>query len=165
MNNDKFQVRDAEILIAGNSEKEIEQILENHLKKYSKLKEEDIKYIINILIQSDICKPTGRELRSFFYGNAYIKKFYGECKNYKKTGKEMYNDFLKEEYKYYLIFADSSELCWNIEKTLEIIKKDKEILFGSGLLLYFLTNNFSQDDSNIFIKQKDNMLFSNNVWD
>lgn len=165
LNNDKFQVRDAEILIAGNSEKEIEQILENHLKKYSKLKEEDIKYIINILIQSDICKPTGRELRSFFYGNAYIKKFYGECKNYKKTGKEMYNDFLKEEYKYYLIFADSSELCWNIEKTLEIIKKDKEDLFGSGLLLYLLTNNFSQDDSNIFIKQKDNMLFSNNVWD
>ena len=46
LNNDKFQVRDAEILIAGNSEKEIEQILENHLKKYSKLKEEDIKDVI-----------------------------------------------------------------------------------------------------------------------
>lgn len=64
-----------------------------------------------------------------------------------------------------LIFADSSELCWNIEKTIEIIKKDKENLFGSWLLLCLLTNNFSEDDSNIFIKQKDNMFFSNNVWD
>lgn len=165
LNNDKFQVRDAEILIAYNNKKEIEEMLENHLNKNSKLKKEDIKYIINILLESDICKPTGRELRSFFYGNAYLKQFYGECKNYKKTGKEMYNDFLKKEYKYYLIFADSSELCWNMEKTIEIIKKDKADLFGSGLLLCLLTNNFSENDSNIFIKQKDNMFFSNNVWD
>ena len=165
LNNDKFQVRDGEILIAYNNRKEIEEVLENHLKRNSKLKNEDIKYIINILLESDICKPTGRELRSFFYGNAYLKQFYGECKNYKKTGKEMYNEFLKKEYKYYLIFADSSELCWNLEKTIEIIKKDKDALFGSGLLLYLLTNNFSEDNSNIFIKQKDNMLFSNNVWD
>jgi hypothetical protein len=165
LNNDKFQVRDGEILIAYNNRKEIEEVLENHLKKNSKLKNEDIKYIINILLESDICKPTSRELRSFFYGNAYLKQFYGECKNYKKTGKEMYNEFLKKEYKYYLIFADSSELCWNLEKTIEIIKKDKDVLFGSGLLLYLLTNNFSEDNSNIFIKQVDNMLFSNNVWD
>lgn len=165
LNNDKFQVRNGEILIAYNNRKEIEEVLENHLKRNSKLKNEDIKYIINILLESDICKPTGRELRSFFYGNAYLKQFYGECKNYKKTGKEMYNEFLKKEYKYYLIFADSSELCWNLEKTIEIIKKDKDALFGSGLLLYLLTNNFSEDNSNIFIKQKDNMLFSNNVWD
>lgn len=165
LNNDKFQVRDGEILIAYNNRKEIEEVLENHLKRNSKLKNEDIKYIINILLESDICKPTSRELRSFFYGNAYLKQFYGECKNYKKTGKEMYNEFLKKEYKYYLIFADSSELCWNLEKTIEIIKKDKDALFGSGLLLYLLTNNFSEDNSNIFIKQKDNMLFSNNVWD
>lgn len=165
LNNDKFQVRDGEILIAYNNRKEIEEVLENHLKKNSKLKNEDIKYIINILLESDICKPTSRELRSFFYGNAYLKQFYGECKNYKKTGKEMYNEFLKKDYKYYLIFADSSELCWNLEKTIEIIKKDKDALFGSGLLLYLLTNNFSEDNSNIFIKQVDNMLFSNNVWD
>lgn len=165
LNNDKFQVRDGEILIAYNNRKEIEEVLENHLKKNSKLKNEDIKYIINILLESDICKPTSRELRSFFYGNAYLKQFYGECKNYKKTGKKMYNEFLKKDYKYYLIFADSSELCWNLEKTIEIIKKDKDALFGSGLLLYLLTNNFSEDNSNIFIKQVDNMLFSNNVWD
>lgn len=165
LNNDKFQVRDAEILVAYNNKKDIKEILENYFKQNSKLKKEDIKYIINILLESDICKPTGRELRSFFYGNAYLKQFYGECRNYKKTGKEMYNNFLKKEYKYYLIFADSSELCWNIEKTIEIIKKDKENLFGSGLLLCLLTNNFSEDDSNIFIKQKDNMFFSNNVWD
>lgn len=165
LNNDKFQVRDAEILVAYNNKKDIKEILENYFKQNSKLKKEDIKYIINILLESDICKPTGRELRSFFYGNAYLKQFYGECRNYKKTGKEMYNNFLKKEYKYYLIFADSSELCWNIEKTIEIIKKNKENLFGSGLLLCLLTNNFSEDDSNIFIKQKDNMFFSNNVWD
>ena len=42
------------------------------------------KYIIDILLNSEICKPTDRELRSFFYGNAYLKQFYGECKNYKK---------------------------------------------------------------------------------
>lgn len=165
LNNDKFQVRDAEILIAGNSKEEIEKALENHLKKNSKLTEENIKYIIHTLLNSEICKPTDRELRSFFYGNAYLKQFYGECKNYKKTGIELYNSFLKKGYKYSIIFADSSELCWNIKKTIETIKKEKEDLFGCGLLLYLLTNNFSDDDSNIFIKQKENMLFSNNVWD
>lgn len=165
LNNDKFQVRDAEILIAGNSKEEIEKVLENHLKKNSKLTEENIKYIIHTLLNSEICKPTDRELRSFFYGNAYLKQFYGECKNYKKTGIELYNNYLKKDYKYSIIFADSSELCWDIKKTIEIIKKEKEDLFGCGLLLYLLTNNFSNDDSNIFIKQKENMLFSNNVWD
>lgn len=78
---------------------------------------------------------------------------------------KLYKDFLKKNYKYYIIFADSSELYWNFEKTLQIIKKENENLFGCGLLLYLLTNNFSNDDSNIFIKQIDNMLFSNNVWD
>ena len=165
LNNDKFQVRDAEILIAGNSIEEIKDELEKHLKKNSRIKEKDIRHIIDILLNSEICKPSERELKSFFYGNAYLKKFYGKCKNYKKTGIEMYNDFLKKGYKYSIIFADSSELCWNIEKTIEIIKKEKEDLFGSGLLLYLLTNNFSEDDSNIFIKQKENMLFSKNVWD
>ena len=98
-------------------------------------------------------------------GNAYLKQFYGECKNYKKIGKEMYNSFIKKDYKYCAVFADSSELCWDIKKTLEIIRKDKGDLFGSGLLLYLLANSFSDDDSNIFINQKENMLFSNNVWD
>lgn len=165
LNNDKFQVRDAEVLIAANSKEELRKVLEKHLKENSNLKEEDIKYIIDILLNSEICKPTNRELRSFFYGHAYIKQFYGECKNYKKTGMKLYKDFLKKNYKYYIIFADSSELYWNFEKTLQIIKKENENLFGCGLLLYLLTNNFSNDDSNIFIKQIDNMLFSNNVWD
>ena len=47
----------------------------------------------------------------------------------------------------------------------QIPEKENENLFGCGLLLYLLTNNFSSNDSNIFIKQMDNMLFSNNVWD
>ena len=49
LNNDKFQVRDAEILIAGNSKEEIKQILQNHFKNNTDLKEDDIKYIIDII--------------------------------------------------------------------------------------------------------------------
>ena len=165
LNNDKFQVRDAEILIAGNSKEEIKQILQNHFKNNSNLKEEDIKYMIDIILNSEICIPTNRELRSFFYGNAYLKHFYNECRNYKKTGMQLYEDFLNKGYKYFIILADSSELYWNLNKTLQIIKKDKEDLFGCGIILHLLTNNFSNDDSNIFNVQKDNMLFLNNVWD
>lgn len=165
LNNDKFQVRDAEILIAGNSKEEIKQILQNHFKNNSDLKEDDIKYIIDIILNSEICIPTNRELRSFFYGNAYLKQFYNECRNYKRTGMKLYEDFLKKGYKYFIILADSSELYWNLNKTLQIIKKNKEDLFGCGIILHLLTNNFSNDDSNIFNVQKDNMLFLNNVWD
>lgn len=165
LNNDKFQVRDAEILIAGNSKEEIKQILQNHFKNNSDLKEDDIKYIIDIILNSEICIPTNRELRSFFYGNAYLKQFYNECRNYKRTGMKLYEDFLKKGYKYFIILADSSELYWNLNKTLQIIKKDKEDLFGCGIILHLLTNNFSNDDSNIFNVQKNNMLFLNNVWD
>lgn len=165
LNNDKFQVRDAEILIAGNSKEEIKQILQNHFKNNSDLKEDDIKYIIDIILNSEICIPTNRELRSFFYGHAYLKQFYNEIRNYKRTGMKLYEDFLKKGYKYFIILADSSELYWNINKTLQIIKKDKEDLFGCGIILHLLTNNFSNDDSNIFNVQKNNMLFLNNVWD
>lgn len=165
LNNDKFQVRDAEILIAGNSKEEIKQILQNHFKNNFDLKEDDIKYIIDIILNSEICIPTNRELRSFFYGNAYLKQFYNECRNYKRIGMKLYEDFLKKGYKYFIILADSSELYWNLNKTLQIIKKDKEDLFGCGIILHLLTNNFSNDDSNIFNVQKDNMLFLNNVWD
>lgn len=165
LNNDKFQVRDAEILIAGNSKEEIAQLLYNHLLSNKDLKTDDIKYIIGTLLNSEICVSDERELRSFFYGNAYFEYVYGKCKNFKKLGKKLYDEFLKKEYKYYIIFADSSELCWNIEKTLKIIQKDKDELFGCGLLLYLLTNNFADDDSNIFIKQNNNILMLNNVWD
>lgn len=165
LNNDKFQIRDAEILIAGNSKEEINQILQNHFKNNSDLKEDDIKYMIDIILNSEICIPTNRELRSFFYGHAYLKQFYNEIRNYKRTGMKLYEDFLKKGYKYFIILADSSELYWNINKTLQIIKKDKEDLFGCGIILHLLTNNFSNDDSNIFNVQKNNMLFLNNVWD
>lgn len=165
LNNDKFQVRDAEILISGNSKEEIKQILQNHFKNNSDLKEGDIKYIIDIILNSEICIPTNRELRSFFYGHAYLKQFYNKSRNYKRTGMKLYEDFLKKGYKYFIILADSSELYWNLNKTLQIIKKDKEDLFGCGIILHLLTNNFSNNDSNIFNVQKNNMLFLNNVWD
>lgn len=97
------------------------------MKKNSKLKEEDIKYIIHIRLNGEICKPTDRE----FYGKAYVKQFYGECKNYKKTGIEMYNNFLKKDDKYSIIFADSSELCWDIKKTIEIIKKENMLFLNN----------------------------------
>lgn len=165
LNNDKFQERDAEILIAGNNKEEIEQILKNHIKNNSGLNECDIKYVIDILLNNKRCIPTNRELRSFFYGHAYIKQSYGACKNYKKTGMKLYKDFLKKNYKFYFIFADSSDLYWNYIKTIQIIRKNNEDLFGCGLLLHLMTNNFSNDESNIFIKRMDNILFLNNVWD
>ena len=165
LNNDKFQIRDAEILIAGNSKEEIKKILQNHFKNNSDLKEDDIKYIIDIILNSEICIPTNRKLRSFFYGHAYLKQFYNGSRNYKRTGMKLYEDFLKKGYKYFIILADSSELYWNLNKTLQIIKKDKEDLFGFGIILHLLTNNFSNYDSNIFNVQKNNMLFLNNVWD
>lgn len=165
LNNDKFQVRDAEILIAGNSKEEIKEILQNHFKNNFDLKEDDIKYMIDIILNSEICIPTNRELRSFFYGKAYFKKVYNECRNYKRTGTQLYEEFLKKGYKYFIILADSSELYWDLNKTFQIIKKDKEYLFGCGIILHLLTNDFSNDDSNIFNVQKDNVLFLSNVWD
>ena len=164
--NDKFKVRDSEILIAGNDIDEIRKKLINHIKSISQnIEKKDIDMLLEILLNSDITKANEKEVKSFFYGQAYIKKFHGECKNYKSEGKKLYKEFCKSRYKHIFVIADSTELYWDIHKTLERIKKDDNILFGSGILMYLLSNNFAKDKSNIFNQNNRDLLIINNVWD
>lgn len=164
--NDKFKVRDSEILIAGNDIEVIRKILFDHMKSnFKNIEKKDIDMLLEILFSNDITKANEKELKSFFYGQAYIKRFHGECKNYKKEGKKLYKQFLKLNYKYVFVIADSTDLYWNLQKTLEIIKKDNNTLFGSGILMYLLSNNFAEDKSNIFNHNDKDLLIINNVWD
>lgn len=164
--NDKFKVRDSEILIAGNDIDEIRKKLIDHIKSISQnIEKKDIDMLLEILLNSDITKANEKEVKSFFYGQAYIKKFQGECKNYKSEGKKLYKEFCKLRYKHIFVIADSTELYWDIDKTLERIKKDDSILFGSGVLMYLLSNNFAKDKSNIFNQNNRDLLIINNVWD
>lgn len=164
--NDKFKVRDSEILIAGNDIDEIRKKLLDHIKSISEnIKKKDIDMLLEILLNNDITKTNEKEVKSFFYGQAYIKKIHGECKNYKSEGKKLYKEFCKSRYKHIFVIADSTELCWDIHKTLERIKKDDNILFGSGILMYLLSNNFAKDKSNIFNQNNRDLLIINNVWD
>lgn len=164
--NDKFKVRDSEILIAGNDIDEIRKKLLDHIKSISEnIEKKDIDMLLEILLNNDITKTNEKEVKSFFYGQAYIKKIHGECKNYKSEGKKLYKEFCKSRYKHIFVIADSTELCWDIHKTLERIKKDDNILFGSGILMYLLSNNFAKDKSNIFNQNNRDLLIINNVWD
>lgn len=164
--NDKFKVRDSEILIAGNDIDEIRKKLLDHIKSISEnIEKKDIDMLLEILLNNDITKTNEKEVKSFFYGQAYIKKNHGECKNYKSEGKKLYKEFCKSRYKHIFVIADSTELCWDIHKTLERIKKDDNILFGSGILMYLLSNNFAKDKSNIFNQNNRDLLIINNVWD
>ena len=128
------------------------------------------KKIINMLFKQEICIPTEKELKSFFYGNAYIKKFFGECDNYKEEGREMYSEFClnkyKYKYKYVYVFADSSDMYWDVDKTIKNIIEDNGRIFGSGFLLCGLSNNFAIDDTNIFNKNHlEQLVILSNVWD
>lgn len=164
--NDKFKVRDSEILIAGNDIKIMRKILLDHIKSnFRDIKIKDIKMLLEIVFNNNITKANEKEIRSFFYGQAYINKFYGECKNYKNEGRKLYKNFCKLNYQYIFIIADSTELCWNLDTTLENVKKDNDILFGSGILMYLLSNNFAEDNSNIFNNSNKELLIINNVWD
>ncbi len=164
--NDKFKVRDAEILIAGNNNSFIKNELIKRISNNYKIDTMIIGDIVERIMNQSICIPNEEELKSFFYGQAYIKYYNGECRNYKKVGKKMYENFCFNNYKYIYIFADSSELYWNIDDTIKIIKKDSERIFGCGLLLCSLSNSFANDNSNIFNnKFNDNFLILNNVWD
>lgn len=164
--NDKFKVRDSEILIAGNDIDEIRKKLLDHIKSISEnIEKKDIDMLLEILLNNDITKANEKEVKSFFYGQAYIKKFQGECKNYKSEGKKLYKEFCKSRYKHIFVIADSTELYWDIHKTLERIEKDDNILFGSGILMYLLSNNFAKDKSNIFNQNNRDLLIINNVWD
>lgn len=164
--NDKFKVRDSEILIAGNDIDEMRKKLLDHIKSISEnIEKKDIDMLLEILLNNDITKANEKEVKSFFYGQAYIKKFHGECKNYKSEGKKLYKEFCKSRYKHIFVIADSTELYWDIHKTLERIEKDDNILFGSGILMYLLSNNFAKDKSNIFNQNNRDLLIINNVWD
>ena len=164
--NDKFKVRDSEILIAGKNIKTMRKILSDHIKSnFKDIGRKDINILLEKIFNSNIAKADEKEIRSFFYGQAYIRKFYSECKNYKNEGRKLYKDFCKLKYQYIFIIADSTELCWNLDTTLEKVKKDNDILFGSGILMYLLSNNFAEDNSNIFNNANKDLLTINNVWD
>lgn len=164
--NDKFKVGDSEILIAGNDIEEIRKILFDYIKSISKnIEKNDIDMLLEILLNSVITKANKKEIESFFYGQAYIKGFFGECTDYKIEGKKLYKQFLELNYKYIFVIADSTELCWNLSKTLDMIKNDNDNLFGSGMLMYLLTNGFAEDKSNIFNQNNKDLLIIKNVWD
>ncbi len=164
--NDKFKIRDAEILIAGNDINYIKSELVKYIGNNCKIPKEVLNDIIEYLMKQEICIPDDKELKSFFYGNAFIKRFYGECDDYKKEGRRLYKKFISNKYKYIYVFADSSELYWNIDKTKEIILENKNYLFGYGFLLYGLSNNYATDNTNLFnAKQSKDFLILNNVWD
>lgn len=164
--NDKFKVRDSEILIAGNDANFIKKELVKHICNNYKIESSVANDIVDYIMSEEKCIPTDRELKSFFYGQAFIKKWYNECKDYKKEGRKMFKDFCSKKYKYIYIFADSSDLYWNTEKTVEYFFKDKESIFGCGLLLCSLSNNFATDNSNIFNKvYSQQFLILDNVWD
>lgn len=166
LTNEKFKVKDSEILIAGNDIEIIRKILLDHIKlNFKNIKKRDINMLLETIFNKDIAKANEREIKSFFYGQAYIKMIYGECKNYKKEGKKLYKQFLKSNYKYIFVIADSTELYWNISKTLEMVKKNNDTLFGSGILMYLLSNKFAEDKSNIFNNNSKDLLIINNVWD
>lgn len=164
--NDKFKIKDSEILIAGNDVEMMKKILLDHIKSnFKDIEKKDINLLLEILFNNDIAKTNKKEIKSFFYGQAYIKKFHGECENYKSEGEKLYKQFLKLNYKHIFVIADSTELQWDISKTLGIIKKDNNTLFGSGILMYLLSNNFAEDNSNIFNHNNEDLLITNNVWD
>lgn len=53
------------------------------------------KRIVKIIFNEERCIPIEKELESFFYGQAYINKFFGERGNYKIKGKKKYEGFKK----------------------------------------------------------------------
>lgn len=166
LNNDKFKERDAEILIAGNSIKYIKEEITNCICDNYRLELSQGSKIVDILLKQTICIPTEKEIKSFFYGQAYIKKYYGKCKDYKKEGNRLYEEFCMCNYKYIYIFADSTDLCWDADKTINNIFKDNSIIFGCGFLMLSLSNDFANDDTNIFNRNYSKKFVAlNNTWD
>lgn len=163
--NDKFHVRDSEILIAGNDINVIKKTLINSLQNNCKLTAENCEKIVEIIFKQEICIPNEKELESFFYGQAYINKFFGERGNYKIKGKRKYEEFKKYDYKHCYLIADSTDLYWNYDKTINIINEEPSKLYGSGLLMTGLTNNFANDNSNLFLDNSCDFYIKNNIWD
>ena len=163
--NDKFKVRDSEILIAGNDVKLIKKCLIDTLRMNCGLSEVNCKKIFEVIFQQDICIPNEIELESFFYGQAYIDKFFGARGDYKKQGKKKYEMFKNNNYKYCYIIADSTDLYWDYKKIIDKLDENPLILFGSGLLMTGLTNNFANDKSNLFLNEACDIYIKQNIWD
>ena len=123
------------------------------------------KRIVKIIFNEERCIPIEKELESFFYGQAYINKFFGERGNYKIKGKKKYEGFKKNDYKYCFLFADYTDLYWDYDKTIKIVFKDPLALFGCGLLMTGLSNNFATDNSNIFLDDSYYFYVKNNTLD
>lgn len=163
--NDKFNVRDSETIIAGNNIDIIKKTLIKNLYDNCKISIVNCKKIVEIIFNEKRCIPTEKELESFFYGQAFINKCFGEKGNYKIKGKKMYKEFKNKNYKYCYLFADSTDLYWNYDETIKIIDKYPDKLFGCGLLMVGLSNNFATDGSNIFNNDLHNLDIKNNIWD
>ena len=163
--NDKFCVRDSEILIAGNNLEIIKKSIVKKLHINCKIAITDCERIVEIIFKQKICIPTEKELSSFFYGQEYIKTFSGKRQNYKIKGKKLYDDFKKKKYKYCYLFADSTDLYYTYDEIIKIIDNEPLKLFGCGLLMIGLSNNFSSDNSNIFLDNFSDFYVKNNTWD
>ena len=120
---------------------------------------------MEVIFKEEKCIPNEKELESFFYGQAFINKFFGERGNYKIKGKKMYEEFKKKDYKYCYLFADSTDLYWDYDKTIKIIMDDSSELFRCGLLMTGLSNNYATDNSNIFLDDSCDFYIKNNTWD
>ena len=163
--NDKFCVRDSEILIAGNNLEIIKKSIVKKLHINCKMAITDCEKIVEIIFNQKICIPTEKELSSFFYGQAFINTTFSKNGNYKINGKNLYNDFKKKNYKFCYLFADATELCFDYEKIFKMINNDATELFGCGLLMIGLSNNFASDNSNIFLDDFNDFYIKNNTWD
>lgn len=163
--NDKFCVRDSEILIAGNNLEIIKKSIVKKLHINCKIAITDCEKIVEIIFNQKICIPTEKELSSFFYGQAFINTTFSKNGNYKINGKNLYNDFKKKNYKFCYLFADATELCFDYEKIFKMINNDATELFGCGLLMIGLSNNFASDNSNIFLDDFNDFYIKNNTWD
>lgn len=163
--NDKFDVRDSELLIAGNDINIIREKLSITLSRNCNISKEDSEFIIDIILNDEMCVPDKREIESFFYGKAYINKMFGERINYKSCGKKMFNEFSNNHYKYIYLVADSTDLYWNYDKSLKNLKDNPRKLFGCGLLITGLSNQFASNNSNLFMDKSCDFYIANNIWD
>ena len=163
--NDKFNVRDAEILIASNDVDSTKKKLIKRHHGNCKISIMNCKKIVDILFNEEKFIDTEKELESFFFGQAFIDKLFGERGNYKTKGNKKYKEFKKRNYKYCYLFADSTDLYCDYDKIIRILTDNPSMLFGCGLLLTGLSNNFAKDNSNIFIDDSCDFYIKNNTWD
>ena len=76
-----------------------------------------------------------------------------------------YEMFKNNNYKHCYLIADSTDLHWDYKKIIDKIDENPLTLFGSGLLMTGLTNNFSNDESNLFLNEACDIYIKQNIWD